>query len=121
MAQTSATRFDPLGLPGCAHCGARVRLRTPGGTEYAGPPLGCCLTRSLHQVGALLLRLQDPDLRGLDRAPYQRDLQDNVAAIERHLSGVANRATAIQEARAKLPQLAAHQWASVQAVVGGAR
>ena len=79
------------------------------------------MTRSLHQVGALLLRLQDPDLRGLDRAPYQRDLQDNVAAIERHLAGVPNRAAVIQEARAKLPQLAAHQWASVQAVVGGAR
>lgn len=121
MAQTKA--FEPLHLSGCPHCGSRVRLTTPGGLEYAGPAQGCCLARSLHQVGALLLRLQDTDLRGLGRLPYERDLEANVSAIEQHLAQAPNRSRALSEARARLPQLAAHQWAAVQAVMarGAAR
>lgn len=111
--------FDPLNFPGCSHCGSKVLLYTPSGRMYHGPELGCCLARTLHQISALALRLNDPDMRGPDRRPYEQDMQDNLAAAERHLRLAPDRNAALQNARLKLPGLAAYQFQTVQALLRG--
>lgn len=113
--------FNPLLFSGCPFCGSRVIRTTPNGTQYAGPAVGCCLTRSLHQANLLMAATRDPNMEF--RAQYMADLKLNMDAIRRHLEAEADPKRALAEARQRLK----HQkyeadagYRILQSILGGA-